>query len=69
MSLLITIDTDPDFAPKEALPAAERLISGNPSYPAFLGCSRCRMKCKPDFGILSKGMVGVSGASDGRCGG
>jgi uncharacterized cupin superfamily protein len=35
MSLLITIDTDPDFAPKEALPAAERLISGNPSYKTW----------------------------------
>jgi uncharacterized protein len=35
MSRLITIDTDPDFAPKEALPAAERLISGNPSYKTW----------------------------------
>ena len=35
MSLLITIDTDPDFAPKEALPARERLISGDPSFKSW----------------------------------
>ena len=35
MSLLVTIDTDPGFAPKEALPAPERLISGNPSFKTW----------------------------------
>ena len=35
MSLLITIDTDPAFAPKQALPAPERLISGNPSFKTW----------------------------------
>jgi uncharacterized cupin superfamily protein len=35
MSLLITIDTDPNFTPKEALPAPERLISGNPSFKTW----------------------------------
>jgi hypothetical protein len=35
MSLLVTIDTDPDFAPKEALPAPERRISGNPSFKTW----------------------------------
>jgi uncharacterized protein len=35
MSLLITVDTDPDFAPKETLPAPERLISGNPSFKSW----------------------------------
>jgi uncharacterized cupin superfamily protein len=32
MSLLIPIDPDPVFAPKEALPLPERLISGAPSF-------------------------------------
>ncbi|RWM76173.1 MAG: cupin, partial [Mesorhizobium sp.] len=32
MSLLITIDTNPSFAPKESLPLPERLISGNPFF-------------------------------------
>jgi uncharacterized protein len=35
MSLLITIDTNPAFAPKHALPAPERLISGNPSFKTW----------------------------------
>ena len=35
MSLLITIDTNPDFAPKKALPAPERLISGDPSFKTW----------------------------------
>ena len=35
MSRLITIDTNPDFAPKSALPAPERLISGNPSFNRY----------------------------------
>ena len=35
MSLLVTIDTNPDFAPKTALPAPERLISGNPSFKTW----------------------------------
>jgi uncharacterized protein len=35
MSLLISIDTDPDFAPKEALPVPERLIAGNPSFKSW----------------------------------
>ena len=35
MSLLITIDTDPDFTPKEALPMPERLISGTPSFKTW----------------------------------
>jgi uncharacterized cupin superfamily protein len=35
MSLLITIHTDPAFAPKEALPTPERLISGNPSFKTW----------------------------------
>lgn len=35
MSLLITIDTNPDFAPKNALPVPERLISGNPSFKTW----------------------------------
>ena len=35
MSLLITIDTNPDFAPKEALPTPERLISGAPSFKTW----------------------------------
>ncbi len=32
MSLLITIDTDPGFAPKTSVADPERLISGNPSF-------------------------------------
>jgi hypothetical protein len=35
MSLLITIDTDPDFTPKDAVPAPERLISGNPFFKTW----------------------------------
>lgn len=35
MSLLITIDTDPDFTPKDAIPAPERLISGNPFFKTW----------------------------------
>jgi uncharacterized cupin superfamily protein len=35
MSLLVTIDTNPDFAPKNALPAPDRLISGNPSFKTW----------------------------------
>lgn len=35
MSLLITIDPNPDFAPKEALPTADRLISGTPSFKTW----------------------------------
>lgn len=35
MSLLITIDTDPSFTPKEAVPAQDRLISGNPLFKTW----------------------------------
>lgn len=35
MSLLITIDPSPEFAPKEALPTPERLVSGNPSFKTW----------------------------------
>jgi uncharacterized protein len=35
MSLLVTIDPNPDFAPKESLPVPERLISGNPSFKTW----------------------------------
>jgi len=35
MSLLITIDTAPDFAPREALPLPERLISGAPAFKTW----------------------------------
>jgi uncharacterized protein len=35
MSLLITIDTNPAFTPKEALPMPERLISGTPSFKTW----------------------------------
>jgi len=35
MSLLITIDPNPDFAPKEALPTSDRLISGDPSFKTW----------------------------------
>ncbi|MBB4195957.1 hypothetical protein GGE45_006019 [Rhizobium aethiopicum] len=35
MSLLVTIDTDPNFTAKEATPAPERLISGNPLFKTW----------------------------------
>lgn len=35
MSHLITIDTNPQFTPKDALPAADRLISGTPSFKTW----------------------------------
>jgi uncharacterized cupin superfamily protein len=35
MSLLLTIDTDPNFTPKQAVPDAERLISGSPAYKTW----------------------------------
>ena len=35
MSLLITVDTNPAFTPKEALPLPERLISGTPSFKTW----------------------------------
>ncbi|RUV60041.1 cupin, partial [Mesorhizobium sp. M5C.F.Ca.IN.020.14.1.1] len=35
MSLLTTIDTNPAFTPKEALPLPERLISGTPSFKTW----------------------------------
>jgi uncharacterized protein len=35
MSLLITIDTNPDFAPKTSVPDPERLISGDPSVKTW----------------------------------
>ncbi|HEV2901389.1 MAG TPA: cupin domain-containing protein [Pseudaminobacter sp.] len=35
MSLLITVDTNPAFTPKEALPLPERLISGAPSFKTW----------------------------------
>ena len=35
MSLLITIDTNPDFTPKTSVPNPERLISGNPSFKTW----------------------------------
>lgn len=35
MSNLIAIDTNPGFAPKEALPAPERLISGAPEFKTW----------------------------------
>ena len=35
MSLLQTIDTNPNFTPKQAVPDAERLISGNPAYKTW----------------------------------
>jgi len=35
MSLLKTIDPNPSFAPREAVPAPERLISGNPSFKTW----------------------------------
>jgi uncharacterized cupin superfamily protein len=33
--LLVTIDTDPQFAPKESGPLSERLISGIPSFKTW----------------------------------
>ncbi len=35
MSNLIALVTAPDFAPKEAVPLPERLISGNPSFKTW----------------------------------
>ncbi|MET7248057.1 cupin domain-containing protein [Methylobacterium sp. EM32] len=35
MSLLVTLDTDPRFPPKEALPLPERLISGSPEFKTW----------------------------------
>ncbi|EAV41809.1 hypothetical protein SIAM614_31091 [Roseibium aggregatum IAM 12614] len=35
MSLLITIDPNPDFAPKTAEPLPEQLISGSPSFKTW----------------------------------
>ena len=35
MSLLVTIDTDPKFTPKAALPLPERLISGSPEFKTW----------------------------------
>jgi uncharacterized protein len=35
MTLLVTIDTNPYFAPKNSLPDPERLISGNPSFKTW----------------------------------
>ncbi|SFU34431.1 hypothetical protein SAMN02799631_00255 [Methylobacterium sp. 174MFSha1.1] len=35
MSLLVTLDTDPRFPPKEALPLPERLISGSPAFKTW----------------------------------
>ena len=35
MTLLVTIDTDPRFAPKEALPLPERLVSGSPEFKTW----------------------------------
>jgi len=35
MSLLVTLDTAPDFAPKEALPLPERLIAGSPAFKTW----------------------------------
>ncbi|ANL31599.1 cupin domain-containing protein (plasmid) [Rhizobium phaseoli] len=35
MSLLVTIDTNPDFTPKDAVPGPERLISGNPFFKTW----------------------------------
>ena len=32
MSNLVPLDLDPSFAPKEALPTPERLISGSPAF-------------------------------------
>jgi uncharacterized protein len=35
MSRLITIDTNPGFAPKTSVPDPERLISGHPSFKTW----------------------------------
>ena len=35
MSLLISIDTNPTFTPKESSPLPERLISGAPSFKSW----------------------------------
>ncbi|BAQ46296.1 MULTISPECIES: cupin domain-containing protein [Methylobacterium] len=35
MTLLVTIDTDPTFEPKHALPLPERLIAGSPSFKTW----------------------------------
>lgn len=35
MSLLIPIDTDPKFPPKDGLPLAERLIAGSPKFKTW----------------------------------
>ena len=35
MSLLKTIDTNPQFRPKQSTPTPERLISGNPSFKTW----------------------------------
>lgn len=35
MSLITRIDTNPQTTPKEAVPAPERLISGNPSFKTW----------------------------------
>lgn len=35
MPLLKTIDPTPSFAPREAVPAPDRLISGNPSFKTW----------------------------------
>jgi uncharacterized protein len=35
MSLLKTIDPNPTFEPKHALPTAERLIAGNPAFKTW----------------------------------
>src|SRR5215213_4429090 len=39
------------------------------SQPAFPRCACCRVRCEPNFSILYKGIDGISGAADGRCGG
>lgn len=35
MSLLIPIDTDPKFTPKDGLPLPERLIAGSPKFKTW----------------------------------
>lgn len=35
MTLLVTIDTDPESTPEEALPLPERLISGSPQFKTW----------------------------------
>jgi transposase len=39
------------------------------SEPAFPGWADCRLRREPDFGLLSKCVVGIGGAADGRGGG